>query len=150
MIKIPVQLQPGYQTLSVVSQEAVEELKAYKPYQLLNATLTGHRRARSVDQNAWIHCIFKLISDNAKDPDWDTPDKVKRNVKMAMKFFKDDVIVHGNKVYFELRSFAFDQMPQNEADIRYNEAKLVCANYLKVDPTVLEAKAKKETKRKGE
>ena len=72
-----------------------------------------------------------------------------RNVKMKMKFFKDDVIVHGNKVYFELRSFAFDKMDHREANIRYEEAKNICAKFLGVTPETLQAEAQNETTTKA-
>ena len=52
------------------------------------------------------------------------------------------MIVHNNKVYFELRSFAFDRMEQREADIIYNQAKRVCAKKLGVPEEELEANAK--------
>jgi hypothetical protein len=85
--------------------------------------------------------MFKIVAMNTENPDWNTPEKVKRNVKMKMQFFKDEVIVANNKVYFELRSFAFDAMDQDEANIKYEEAKLICADFMKVKPEALEANA---------
>jgi len=142
MKKITVQLKG--KLLIPYSEEDLQELKTFGDNQILKAQLTGTRRQRSLQQNKWLHVMLRLTSENTTDPDWDTPDKVKRNVKMAMKFFENDVIVEGNRVYFELRSFAFDEMEQNEADIKYNEAKLICAKKLKVDPKELEARAKEE------
>ena len=145
MIEIPLQIRPGHKTLAVTSPEDQQTLKAYAANQIVRAKITGYKRPRSVQQNRWIHAIFRIVADNTEEPDWNTPEKVKRNVKMAMKFFKDDVIVYNNKVYFELRSFAFDRMDQSEADIKYNEAKVICAKKLKVNPDTLEAKAQEET-----
>ena len=144
MVKLPLQLQPGHKLLSVVSQEGMEALKAFGPNQILSASLKGHRRPRAVLQNRWVHAMFRFVADNANDEDWNTPEKVKRNVKMAMKFFKDEVVVTGNKVFFELRSFAFAKMDQAEADRKFNEAKSICAWKLGVPEEVLEAKAKEE------
>jgi len=144
MINIPLQIQPGHKTLAVMSPEDQQALRTYGVNQVVRAQLTGYKHPRSVIQNKYIHAIFRVVADNTNDPDWSTPEKVKRNVKMAMKFFTDDVIVHGNKVYFELRSFAFDQMEHAEANIRYDEARLICAKKLKVDPETLEARAKEE------
>ena len=126
------------------SQEDQNKLKAFKLNQILRLQAFGTRKKRSIQQNKYIHAIFRHVVDNARDPEWSTPEKVKRNVKMAMKFFKEDVVVHKNKVWFELRSFAFDKMEQNEADLKYNEAKLICAKFLKIDPSVLEANAQWE------
>ena len=126
------------------SQEELDKWNEYSENQLIRAETYGIKKIRSVQQNKWIHAIFRFIAANTENPEWDTPVKVKRNVKMAMKFFKDDVIVHGNKVWFELRSFAFDKMEAGEANVKYEEAKLICAKFLNVDPTTLEAEAQNE------
>ena len=128
-----------------VSQEDIDVLKSFKLNQIVRCELYGTTRARSVQQNKWLHAIFRIVASNTENEDWNTPEKVKRNVKMAMKFFKEDVVVHKNKVWFELRSFAFDKMEQNEADLKYNEAKLICAKFLKINPETLEANAQRET-----
>lgn len=143
MIEIAAQLRPDY-TLKPFSQEDLEKLKTYSPNQILQIKAWGTRKARSLNQNRWVHAMFRFVAANTEDPEWDTDVKVKRNVKMAMKFFKDDVIVYKNKVYFELRSFAFDQMEQNEANVRYEEAKNLCAKKIGVDPATLEAEAQRE------
>ena len=131
-------------SLHPVSREYLDILRSYPERKMLRIEIYGTRKQRSVEQNAWIHSIFRIVADNSDDPDWDTPEKVKRNVKMAMRFFKDDVVVHNNKVYFELRSFAFDKMEHQEANVRYEEAKLICAKKLGVDPATLEAEAQRE------
>ena len=131
-------------TLVPFSEEDLEAIKAFPEHQFLKVKITGSKRPRSLQQNKWVHAMFRLVAANTDDPKWDTDVKVKRNVKMAMKFFKDEVIVHRDKVWFELRSFAFDEMEQAEADIKYNEAKLVCAKFLDVPPEELEARVKEE------
>lgn len=127
-----------------VSKEDEDSLNSFKDNQILKNQTSGTRKARSVLQNKWVHAMFRLVASNTDDPEWDTPEKVKRKVKMAMHFFKPDVTVHGNKVYFELRSFAFDEMEHNEANVRYEDAKNICAKFLGVKPEVLEAKAQQE------
>ncbi len=131
-------------TLAAASIEERENLKAFLPNQILKAKLTGTLKARSVEQNKWVHAMFRFVAHNTDDHEWDTPEKVKRNVKMALKFFKDEVIVQGNKVFFELRSFRFDEMEQPEANMVYDQCKHICAAKLKVAPEVLEANAEKE------
>ncbi len=126
------------------SQEDLEKAKEFKPFQILRSKFTGTKKQRSLQQNKWVHAIFRIVASNTSDEDWDTPEKVKRNVKMAMKFFKDEVIVHSNKVYFELRSFAFDKMDQNEANLKYEEAKNICAKKIGRKSSVLEVEAKRE------
>lgn len=124
-----------------VGEEDREALKTFKENQIIRGDLYGIKRPRSVLQNNWLHNMFKIVAMNTEDPEWNTPEKVKRNVKMKMQFFKDEVIVARNKVYFELRSFAFDEMDQDEANIKYEEAKQVCAKFLGVAPEKLEANA---------
>ena len=131
-------------SVNPVSPEDLEVVKGYRPNQILRCRVSGVKKPRSVLQNKWIHAIFRTVADNARDEDWNTPEKVKRNVKMAMRFFKDDVVVHNNKVFFELRSFAFDRMDHREANVKYEEAKNVCAKYLGVDPSELESEAQRE------
>jgi hypothetical protein len=87
------------------------------------------------------HVIFKKTAENSRDPDWQTPEMVKRNVKMAMRFFKDEVIVHGNRVYFELRSFAFHEMEQSEANRVFSHAVEICAAHLGVEPETLKTES---------
>ena len=130
------------------SPENAELLKSFKENQVLKCVVSGTMKARSVEQNAWAHAMFKMVSENTDDPGLDTPEKVKRHVKMQMKFFEDTVIVQDNKVFFELRSFSFDQMPQNEANLVYTQAKIICADILGVGPEELESKAKESINRR--
>ena len=143
MIKIALQIQQDG-SLNPFSQEDLEKIKVFSVNQIVVGTLHGTRKQRSLMQNKWVHAMFRVVAANSQDPEWDTPEKVKRNVKMAMKFFKDEVVVFKNRVYFELRSFAFDEMEQNEANVRYEEAKNICAKHLGVRPEDLEARAKEE------
>ena len=138
-------LQRKGKSLHPFSQEDLNKIKSYHENQPIKARLTGSRKARSLQQNKWIHAIFRIVADNIEDDEWNTPEKAKRSTKLAMKFFKDDVVVDGNKVYFELRSFAFDRMDQDEADIKYNEAKVICAKKIGVSPESLEANAKEQS-----
>jgi len=130
--------------LAPASVEDQEKLKDYKQNQIVRVKIYGVKRPRSVLQNRWIHAMFRIVADNSDDPEWGTPESVKRKVKMAMKFFKDDVTVAGNKVYFELRSFAFDKMESNEANVRFEDAKNIMAKKLGVKPETLEAESQRE------
>lgn len=141
MKEIYAQLTDKYE-LKPVSEEYLEDLKTFTPNQIVKLKVSGTRKQRSVLQNRWLHAIFKTVADNTSDPEWNTTEIVKRNVKMTMKFFKDEIIVHNNKVWFELRSFAFDKMDHNEANRVYDEAKEICAKKLGVNPEDLEMEIK--------
>jgi len=140
MIEVALQLTPG-RMLQPATPDDLEKLRAYEPNQVLRAKLTGHKRPRSVQQIRWLYAMFTLVADNSNDPEWDTVDKVKRRVKMMMGFFAERFVVEG-KVYFELRSFAFSELEQNEATEWFNQARDICAQKLGVDPAVLEAQAR--------
>jgi hypothetical protein len=141
MIEIAVQLHKSRRLLFPVTQEDEEKLRTYEPNQILRAKLTGHQKPRSVQQNRWAHAMFRLVADNSGDPQWSTIEQVKRKVKLMMEFFSERFVVDG-KVYFELRSFAFSEMEQDEANKWYNQARDICAQKLGVDPEILEAQAK--------
>lgn len=141
MIEVALQLTQDRRTLIPCTPEDMEKLKAYIPNQVLRAKITGNKRPRSVEQHRWIFGIFQIVASNSGDDGWNTVDKVKRNVKMMMQFFSERFVV-GDQVYFELKSFAFDQMPQEEANQVYEKAKEICAWKLGVDPNILEANAK--------
>lgn len=142
--------------LKPAGPESIEVIKNFKPNQFVRIQIYGTNKERSIRQNNWIHWIFDFVSKNTDDPEWDTPAKVKIMVKLAMKHFSVDkktgemiVIVQGNKVMFQLASFAFDEMEQNEANIKYEEAKLICAKKIGVNPDELEANAKLNTQYRG-
>ncbi len=139
MIEIYTQIKDG--KLIPASREYADELKAYKENQLVKCKITGTRKARSVRQNKWVHAMFRYVAANTDDDKWNSPEKVKYMVKRTMNFF-DYVGIEGEQVFFKLKSFAFDRMEHNEANIRYEDAKNICAKFLGVDPEVLEAEAK--------
>lgn len=141
MIEIFCQIKNG--KLIPASREYADELKAYKDNQFVRCVITGVRKPRSVQQNKWIHSIFRQVASNTDNEKWNTPEKVKYRVKRIMNFF-DVIELDGDKIFFELRSFAFDKMEHNEANIKYEDAKNICAKFLGVKPETLEANAKRE------
>ena len=142
MIDIYCQIKDG--KLIPASREYADELKAYQHNQIVRCKITGTRKQRSVQQNAWVHAMFRYVAANTDDPEWNTPEAVKYMVKRVMNFF-DYVGIEREQVFFKLRSFAFDRMEHNEANIRYEDCKNICAKKLGVDPEILEAEAKKAT-----
>ncbi len=139
MIDIFCQIQKD--KLVPASREYADELKAYQHNQIVRCKITGTRKQRSVQQNKWVHAMFRYVAANTDDLEWNTPEAVKYMVKRTMNFF-DYVGIEGEQVFFKLRSFAFDRMEHNEANIRYEDCKNICAKHLGVDPEILEAKAK--------
>lgn len=126
-----------------ISKEDVDRLNSFKAHQVLKNQVSGIQKERSIIQNNWIHAVFRFVADNTKNPEWDTETKAKNMTKLAIGFY-DVFKVVGNQVFFQFKSFNFQDMEHNEANRVYNEAKDVCARVLGVDPGVLEAEAKKK------
>ncbi len=141
MIEIAVQLSENRKTLHPATQEDEEKLRTYEPNQVLRAKLTGHQKPRSVQQLRWLYAMLTLVAQNSSDSEWDTVEKVKRKVKMMMKFFAERFVVNGC-VYFELRSFSFGELEQDEATQWFNKARDICAEKLGIDPELLESQAR--------
>ena len=89
MIEIYAQISEFKDNLTPASKEYATELRSFHPNQMVRIKIYATKKQRSVLQNRWIHAVFRFVADNTKDPDWDTLEKAKRNVKMAMKFFKE-------------------------------------------------------------
>jgi len=137
--------------LNPFSQEDLEILKHFLPNQVVKVKLFGTTKERSLKQNKRVHAMFRDVSKNTDDLQWNTPEKVKRQVKIKMQFVDmDRTAVSNGIVYVSYRSFAFDKMEQPEANRVYNDAKLICADFLGVDPEVLDARAKEASMTKDE
>ena len=73
MTKVSVQRKGNI--LAPFSPEDLQAIKSFHENQILRATLTGCKKPRSIQQNRWIHAIFRLVAENTDDPDWDTPER---------------------------------------------------------------------------
>ena len=126
-----------------ISKEDVDRLNSFEDHQILKNQVSGVQKQRSVVQNNWIHAIFRFVADNTYHQKWNTPTKAKNMTKLAIGFYEEFGVM-GDKVFFQFKSFNFQDMDHNEANRVYNEAKDVCALFLGVDPGELEAEAKKK------
>lgn len=114
MIEIAVQHQNGL--LRPFSPEDAGALKNFKPNQILRARVSGIKKERSVPQNAMLHACIKLVADNTEDQHWNTPEKVKIQLKHALHFYKSTVVLPDGSIHFELASFAFKNLSQMDAN----------------------------------
>ncbi len=128
-----------------ISKEDVDRLNTFKDHQALKNRVSGVQKERSIKQHRWAMWMIRCVSKNDDDPDWNTFDKAKRRIKLAMEFFEEGIIVERGRVYFELKSFSFDEMNQQEANKTYNEIKSFCALRLGCSEEDLEANAKRKT-----
>ena len=87
--------------------------EAYKPYQPVSVQISGGESARSHPESNLFHACCKLVSDRVDDDMWNTTERVKVQVKIALKFFKDCIWVdHDGSVHFELDTLKFDKTNQ--------------------------------------
>ena len=115
MIEIAIQPLPNG-LLKPFAPEHAEALKNFKPNQILRAKITGVKKERSVRQNALLHACIKLVADNTPDKQWNTPAKVKIQLKHALQFFKTTVVLPNGEIHFELASFSFKNLSQVDAN----------------------------------
>lgn len=144
MIKISAQIRG--KALFPFSLEDEMALKNYRQNQVVVCKIKGTTRLRSLQQHKWAMWMIRFVSESDDDPKWNTFDGAKKEIKMTMQFFAGKPIVNleTGLVWFEFRSFAFDKMPQAEADRVYNEVKFICAQRLGCEPEELEKNAKRE------
>ena len=97
--------------------EDKEAAKSYKPFQILRAKISGVRKPRSYQQLKLFFACCKTVAENTEDIQWNTKDKVKFQIKVALHFVDDSVIAvrPDGQVVFQYRSIAFKELPHMAA-----------------------------------
>lgn len=142
MINISIQQQPDG-TLKPFSKEDSEALKAYKPNQILQAKISGIRKERSVIQLRLFWACCRTIADNTEDENWNTPEKVCLQVKIALKFFKTIVVGPDGKIHFEPDSISFENLSQVNANKIFDRGWTVMAKQIGISVEELLQNAEK-------
>ena len=114
MIEIAVQYKNGI--LSPFSKEDAEQLKIFKPNQLLRSKISGIKKERSVIQLRMFWACCRTIAENTEDENWNTPEKVCIQIKLALKFFKSVIVTPEGSIHFDLDSISFENLGQIEAN----------------------------------
>ncbi len=103
-------------TLKPFSQEDKEALQHFKPNQILKCKVSGIRKERSVPQLRLLHACLRTVSENTDDPQWDSVEKAKIQLKHILHFFKSTVVLPNGSIHFELDSFSFANLSQIDAN----------------------------------
>jgi hypothetical protein len=131
MIKISLQLDQNY-NLKAFSQEDLDDLKTFKPNQVIRAELKGVKKSRSLKQlrQYWVAC--KTVSDNTERVGWQTKNQVDFQCRVACKFYDPDLIIAmpDGSIAFNYRSISFVNLGHIEACDYFNQAFKVMANCL--------------------
>jgi len=128
MVEIATQKRNG--VLVPFSKEDQDALKNYQDNQILKAKVTGIRKERSVPQLRLFWACCRTVADNTEDPQWNDPDKVCIQVKLALKFFKKVIVTPDGSIHFDLDSISFKNLGQIEANKIFDRAWPVMAKKL--------------------
>ncbi len=131
MIQIPLQICPDY-SMVPATIEAMEQIKNYKPNQIVQAKISGIQKQRSVRQLRLFWACCRTVSDNTRDEQWNNPEKVSIQVKLALKFFKAVVVAPDGHIHFELDSISFKNLRQIEANKIFDRSWPVMAGHIGV------------------
>ena len=130
MITIPMQIKPDY-SMVPANIEAMEELKNYKPNQLVKVKVSGIQKERSVEQLGLFFICCQMVVDNLEDPNWDSKDKVKLQVKIELQFIDiNKSVVRNGLLHPHYRSISFRNLKHMEACNFFDRAFLFLANQL--------------------
>ena len=131
--------------------EAVERIKEFLLYQVLEVTLTGTKKARSIKQLNlyWACCalVAELLSDHnnildRNDIDFEIKIRAAKKRPALIRRFK----VVGGMVYMEPISTSFDNMKHLEACKYYDVAFSMMGNMVDKDVDILISEAKARMK----
>lgn len=103
--------------LKPFTSEDLENIRDYKPFQILRAKLSGVKKPRSYDQLKayWASC--KTVADNLDDPMWNTKEQVDFHCRVHCKFYNPDLISvdPDGKIQFSYRSISYANLSHIEA-----------------------------------
>lgn len=119
--------------------EDLDRWSEYKDNQVLRCKVSGFRKQRSVEQLGLFMACCALVADNTDNPQWNTQEKVKFQVKVALHFVDESVVAvrSDGTVVFQYRSLSFSQLQHMEACRFFDRAFDVLADFLGVSVTSL-------------
>lgn len=118
----------------------------YKENQITKHKVTGAKKQRSWQQLKMLHACLKLVSENTEDPNWNTPEKAKFSLKIALDYINRDAIVvdkRGN-VHMQYRSFGYQDLGHMEACKLFERAWPILAGVIGVSESELLGEADRQ------
>ena len=137
MIEIAAQIKDDY-SLHPFSQEDLDELREYKPNQVVKVKITGCKKQRSYRQLKAYWAACKTVADNNESPGWRTKEQVDFQVRVALRFYDPELIIAkpDGSIAFHYRSIAYKNLRHIEACGYFDRAFEAMAK--KLDTTVEE------------
>lgn len=123
MIEVALQIKDNY-SLHPFSVEDLEELKEYKPNQVLKAKITGCKKQRSYRQLKAYWAACKTVSENNESPGWQTKSQVDFQIRVALRFYDPELIIAkpDGSIAFHYRSIAYKNLRHIEACGYFSDA----------------------------
>jgi hypothetical protein len=118
----------------------------YRENQITRHKVSGVRKERSWKQLKLLHACLKLVSSNTESKNWNTPEKAKLSLKVALHFVDENVIIvdRQNNVHFSYRSFGYESLPHMEANKLFDRAWPILAGVIGISVDELLAESEKE------
>ena len=102
---------------SPFSEEDLQKCKEFKANQIIRAKIQGVQKPRSYIQLKMFHAILRTVASNARHPNWNTPEKAKFSLKVALNYVNEGIVAVDKQgtVHFSYRSFEYADLPHMEA-----------------------------------
>jgi len=115
------------------TDEDAEKWSEFKENQVTQHKVTGSRKQRSWQQLK-LHACLKTVAENTENPNWNTPEKAKFSLKIALDYINSDAIVVDNRgnVHMQYRSFGYDDLGHMEACKLFERAWPILADVIGV------------------
>jgi len=142
-----IMLQKSDNTLYPFRPEDEEALAEIKENQVLvlKVVSQGVKKKRSFQQLKLFMQAIRVVVYNTEDPNWETVDRAKLSLKVALGFIDPNsaVVAPDGSVVLNYRSFGYENLPAMEANHIFDRAFPVLAKVIGVDVDALLEMAKK-------
>ena len=125
------------------TDEDAEKWAEFQENQVTQHKVTGSRKQRSWQQLKMLHACLKTVSENTEDPNWNTPEKAKFSLKIALEYINRETLVvdkFGN-IHVQYRSFGYEDLPHMEANRLFERAWPILASVIGITEDELLAEA---------
>lgn len=98
-------------------EEAVDDTKSFKVFQIVRAVVYGIQKPRSVKQLKRFFGKCRRLAENIDDNSWNTAEKVKEQIKVGLEFFdySKQIIKPNGEIHTPYRSISFTELKHLDA-----------------------------------
>jgi len=124
-------------------EEAWEE---FRENQITKHKVTGTTKERSWQQLKMLHAAIKTIVENTENNNWNTMEKAKLSLKVALNYYDPGVIIvdaQGN-IHMRYRSFGYQDLQHMEACKLFDRAWPILADVIGITVDELLQEARKD------